>query len=43
MDESAEWRRRYDTEVVKVNKCSKELSEVYYISHSMVDIYNFNC
>ncbi|XP_031265434.1 uncharacterized protein LOC116145398 [Pistacia vera] len=28
MDESAEWRYKYDREVDKVNKCSKELSEV---------------
>ncbi|XP_044473340.1 uncharacterized protein LOC123201840 isoform X2 [Mangifera indica] len=28
MDESAEWRYKYDREVDKVKKCSKELSEV---------------
>lgn len=28
MDESAEWRQRFDTEVEKTSKCFKELSEI---------------
>lgn len=28
MDESAEWRRRYDAEVEKAGRCSKKLNEV---------------
>ncbi|XP_073272055.1 uncharacterized protein [Primulina huaijiensis] len=28
MDESAEWRRRYDAEVVKAGSCSKKLNEL---------------
>lgn len=27
MDESAEWRRRYDAEVEKAGRCSKKLTE----------------
>lgn len=32
MDESAEWRRRYDAEVEKVSSCIKELDEVISVS-----------
>lgn len=28
MDESAEWRRRFDAEVLKVSKCEKELDRI---------------
>lgn len=32
MDESAEWRRRYDAEVEKVSNCINELKEVISFS-----------